>query len=107
MYRKRLKGSQKYNERLARARQTRVENRLELPERNYPTELPALRRRIVVEDYDFGEAVRHEILLYKTSRIDSYRVVVDGQELQGKFGWARVLELVRKAFLRLTSPRST
>jgi hypothetical protein len=103
MYRKRLRGSNKFNERLIRTRLTRLRNRLELPERDYPIELPDLRRRIVVEDYDLGETVRHEILLYKSNRIDCYRAVVDGQEIAGRIGWARILEKIRKAFLRFSN----
>ena len=102
-YRKRLRGSRKFNERLARARQTRTQNRLELPAPNYPRELPKLRRRVTVEDYDCGEVVRHEIELYRSNRIDCYKICVDGKPLSGRFGWARVLELVRKAFIRVSA----
>ena len=103
MYRKRFKGSKKFNERFARARKTRLRNRLELPEIDYPIELPELRRRIIVEDFDFGETIRHEILLYRSNRIDCYRLVVDGQEISNKIGWARVLEILRKAFVRVST----
>ncbi len=102
MYRKRIYGSQKFNERLARARATRLQNRLKLPEIDYPRELPELRRRIVVEDFDGQEIVQHEIELYRTNRIDTYRVVIDGLELADRMGWARVLELTRKAFVRIS-----
>ena len=101
VYRKRLRGSQKFNERLDRSRQTRLRNRLELPEKDYPADLPELRRRIVVEDFDLGETVRHEFLLYRSNRIDIYKISVDGQGLTKKLGWARVLELIRKAFVRI------
>lgn len=84
-YRKRRYGSHKFNERFDRARQTRLRNRLELPERDYPIGLPDLRRKIIVEDFDCGEILRHEILLHKTNRIDCYRIVVDGVELSGRF----------------------
>lgn len=105
-YRKLLKGSPKFNERLERTRQTRLQNRLRLPAPGYPPVVPDLRRRIIVEDYDGGETVRHEILLYKSNRIDVYKIFVHGQPLPKNLGWARVLELIRKAFLRLSSPRS-
>jgi len=61
------------------------------------------RRRIVVEDYDFGRTVRHEFVLLKSNRIDCYRVAVDGRLLPGRIGWARSLEMIRKAFLRATT----
>ena len=101
MYHKRVKGSRKFNERLARAREERQRRRLEGPAPDYPPRLPHLRRRIVVEDFDFGEAVRHEIRLYRSSRVDCYVVEVDGRRLPGRLGWARVLELIRKAFVRV------
>lgn len=103
-YRKRLYGSRKFNERLERTRATALRNRLELPESNYPypIELPELRRKIVITDYDFGEPVTHEILLYRSNRRDCYEISVDGQALPGRLGWARVLEKIRKAFVRVS-----
>ena len=100
-YRKRLYGSKKFNERLKNARRTRLQNRLELPDQHYPVEIPKLRRRVVVEDYDFGEVVRHEILLYRSNRIDCYKVCVDGNLIANRLGWARGLEMIRKAFVRV------
>ena len=67
----------------------------------YPRELPLIRRRVVVEDYDVGQVVRHEFTLARSSRVDCYEVSVDGQRL-GRMGWARALVLIRKAFLRLS-----
>ncbi len=86
---------------MARAREARARLRIANPAPDYPLPLPELRRRIVVEDYDFNEIVRHEILLYRTARVDCYRAVVDSQPLAGRLGWARVLELLRKAFVRV------
>jgi hypothetical protein len=101
MYKKRIKGSRKFNERMERARAERERRRLEGPAPDYPPDLPDLRRRIVVEDFDSGEVVRHELKLYRSSRVDCYVVEVDGERLPGRMGWARVLELVRKAFVRV------
>ena len=92
----------KFNERLARARSTRTQNRLKSPEHSYPRELPELRRKIIVIDYDFGEPIQHEILLHRSNRIDTYKVFVDGNALPGRIGWARVLEMIRKAFIRVS-----
>ena len=100
MYRRREKGSKKYNERLARAREARERKRLEAPAPDYPPELPELRREIVVRDFDFGE-VEHVICLYRANRVDCYRVEVDGKCVARRMGWSRVLELLRKAFLRV------
>jgi hypothetical protein len=49
------------NERLERARAERERRRLAGRAPDYPPELPELRRRIVVEDFDFGEPLRHEV----------------------------------------------
>jgi hypothetical protein len=67
----------------------------------YPPDLPQVRRRLIVEDYDFG-LVRHEFLLEKTGRRDVYLVSVDGQQI-GRMDWSRVVELARKGFVRVGS----
>lgn len=103
MYRNRTKGSQRFNERMRRWRDAKERIRLEGPCPKYPYEPPDIRRRIIVEDYDYGRVVRHEFVLLKSNRIDCYRVAVDGKLLPGRIGWARVLELIRKAFLRATT----
>lgn len=51
---------------------------MDRPAPDYPPILPDLRRRIVIEDWDFGHRV-HVLELHRTSRIDCYRVVADGQ----------------------------
>ena len=101
MYRRRNKGSQRFNERMRRWRERKEQIRLEGPAPYYGPDLPEIRRRIIVEDYDFGRTVRHELVLMKSNRIDCYRVAVDGKLLPGRIGWAKVLELVRKAFMRI------
>jgi hypothetical protein len=102
-FRKRRFGSNKYNAaRVAHSVKVRADKRLTAPQPDYPPILPELRRKIIVEDYDFSEVVRHEILLYRTNRIDCYRVEIDGQELSKRMGWARVLEKIRKAFIRVS-----
>jgi hypothetical protein len=73
------------------------------PPPKYPYEPPDIRRRIIVEDYDYGRMVRHEFVLLKSGRIDCYRVAVDGKLLPGRIGWSKILELVRKAFVRATT----
>lgn len=66
---------------------------------------PLLRRRITVEDFDGAEPTRHVVELYRTPRIDSYRAVVDGREWHPRIGWSRVLDRLRRALPRLSSPR--
>lgn len=97
MYRYRSKGSNKFSHRMQKWW-------VEVPEGpppKYPYEPPNIRRRVVIEDYDFGRTVRHEFVLLKSDRIDCYRVAVDGKLLRHRMGWAKVLELARKAFVRV------
>lgn len=103
MFRRRSTGSQRFNERMRRWRDAKERKRLAGPAPQYPYQPPEIRRRIIVEDYDYGRTVRHEFVLLKSNRIDCYRVAVDGQLLPYRIGWARILELVRKAFLRATT----
>lgn len=67
----------------------------------YPYEPPEIRRRVILEDYDFDRVVRHEFVLHRSNRIDCYRVVIDGHELPQRLGWAKVMEMARKAFVRV------
>lgn len=66
---------------------------------------PKLRRRITIEDFDGYEPVTHVIELHRTSRIDSYRAVINGREWKPRVGWSRVLDGLRRALPRLASPR--
>ncbi len=100
-YINRKKGSKK----LAVMRQAKERKRLDSPTPDYPIELPELRRRIIIIDYDFGKCV-HRIDLYRTSRVDCYRAKADGKPWKDFIGWSKVLEGVRKSFLRVGSPRS-
>lgn len=77
--------------------------RMAAPAPDYPPALPRLRRRIVIKDYDFGERI-HTIDLYRTGRIDCYRVVADGVEWKRRAGWSQVLAGIRRALPRLSSP---
>lgn len=102
MYRRRTRGSQKYMLKIERWRAAQDQRRMEGPAPKYPYEPPDIRRRIIVENYDFDRVTRHEFVLLKSDRIDCYRVAVDGKLLQGRMGWSKILsELVRKAFLRV------
>ena len=57
--------------------------------------LPDLRREIIVVDHDNDEV--HNFRMYKTGRIDQYRVIVDGNLWRDKIGFSAVLEGIRKA----------
>ena len=95
-YRKRTRQSAK----MAAARAAKARLREEGPAPDYPRQMPELRRSIVIVDHDFG-TVEHRIDLYRTSRIDCYKVVADGVEWKHRAGWSRVLAAVRKSFLRV------
>lgn len=66
---------------------------------------PDLRRRLIVEDYDSGKLVRTVIDMHATTRIDSYRVRIDGKVQAGRMGWSRILGLLRVAMPRKCSAR--
>lgn len=70
------------------------------PAPEYPRELPELRRRIIITDFDFGERV-HTLDLYRTSRIDCYKVHVDGKPWKARIGWSKILEGLRKSLPRV------
>jgi hypothetical protein len=89
-------------ETLAKMREARAARRIEGPTPNYPPSLPELRRRIVIEDFDFGHRV-HVLELHRTNRIDCYRVVADGKEWKRRMGWSKILSGLRKSLPRLSS----
>jgi hypothetical protein len=78
-------------------RDARERRRLEGVEPRYPRDLPALRRTLIIIDYDFGR-VEHRIDLYRTPRIDCYRAVADGVEWKHRIGWSKVLAGLRVKF---------
>src|SRR5258708_30805466 len=71
-------------------RDARERRRLEGVEPRYSRDLPALRRTMIIIDYDFGRA-EHRIHLYRTPPIDCYRAVADRVEGKRRVGWAKVL----------------
>lgn len=68
-------------------------------------EPPDLRRRLIIEDYDTGAVLRTVIDMHATSRIDSYRVVIDGKPQAQRLGWSRILDRARLAMPRKCSLR--
>ena len=69
MFRKRTNSSKK----LSAMRVAKEALRLAGDSPDYPAELPELRRRVIVIDYDFGKVV-HRLDFYKTNRVVCYRV---------------------------------
>jgi hypothetical protein len=93
--------SNRYSRQLAAARAARELKRLSGPAPDYPAELPELRREVLVIDYDTGQPVAHHWALYRSARVDCYRVVEQGRPWAGRHGWARVLGQVRQRFPRV------
>ena len=89
----------KYRQQLANMRAAKAAKRESGPAPYYPASLPDLRRRIIIEDFDFGQKV-HVLELFRTNRRDCYRVVADGVEWKDRIGWSRIL-----AGLRMSMPR--
>ena len=98
MYRR----TQRSAEVLARMRLGKDAARISRPAPDYPVPLPDLRRKIVIEDFDFGHRV-HVLELFRTNRIDCYRVVADGMEWKQRIGWSGILAGLRKSLPRVTS----
>lgn len=89
-------------ETLERMRRGRELARMNKTAQGYPAELPDLRRRVIVIDYDFGERI-HTLDLYRTNRVDCYRVVADGVPWKSRMGWSRILAGLRKSMPRMSS----
>lgn len=87
-------------ETLARMQAGKAAARLARQAPDYPPDLPELRRRLIVEDYDFDLRV-HVLEFYRTSRRDCYRVVVDGVLWKPRIGWSRALAGLRKSLPRV------
>lgn len=94
--------SKKRREQLAQMRAARAAKRLSSDAPIYPRELPILRRRLVITNYDFGEVV-HTLDLYQSDRIDCYNVHVDGKPWKSRIGWSRILSGLRKSLPRVLS----
>lgn len=67
-------------------------------------ELPTLRRTVIIIDRDFGLRVTR-LDLWRTNRVDTYRVTVDGAEWR-RMGWSALLAAIRRSMPRVGSPRS-
>ncbi len=89
-------------QRLIAMRAGRERTRLAAPAPDYPVQLPELRRQIIIRDFDFGEKI-HTLDLYRTNRVDCYRVVADGIEWKRRIGWSNILAGLRKSMPRVGS----
>lgn len=89
-------------QKLAAMRRGREAARMAAPAPDYPIALPDIRRRIVIEDFDFGHQV-HVLELHRTNRVDCYRVVADGVEWKRRVGWSKILAGLRKSMPRVSA----
>jgi len=96
MFKKRTGCSKK----LESMRRGKERKRLDGDAPDYPIELPELRRKIVVTDYDYGD-VTHVFECFKTNRVDCYRVLIDGKLWKKRVGWSNILAVIRKGFIRV------
>jgi len=94
------KKAEAQREKLASMRRGREAARLAAPSIDYPVDLPSLRRRIVIESFDFGHDV-HVMEFYRTDRIDCFRVIVDGKEWKRRIGFSKALAGLRKSMPRV------
>lgn len=92
-------------ETLANMRQCKEAKRLASPSPDYPVILPELRKRIIVENFDFGYE-KQVMELHKTNRVDCYNVFIDGKLWKKDIGLSRILEWLRKSNPRLLSERN-
>lgn len=99
MYRLTKKANQQ-RQRLAAMRAGRERARLADSPPDYAKALPYLRRRIMIESFDFGHEI-HILEFFKTDRIDCFRVVVDGVEWKRRIGFSRALAGLRKSMPRV------
>jgi hypothetical protein len=98
--------TRKYSaERLRAMREGKARARLARPAKGRTPELPELRLRITVERFDAGPPSHHVFELLRSSRVDQYRVLVDGIPWCIA-GLSVVLEGLRKATPRLLSERA-
>lgn len=87
-------------QRLLAMRAGRERVRLAAPAPDYPAQLPELRRRMVIENFDFGHEI-HVLEFFRTDRIDCFRVVVDGVEWKRRIGFSKALAGLRKSMPRV------
>ena len=80
MYRRLSKRQQEARARkLESMRRGRDRARMERPAPGRAPELPELRREVIVIDYDSGSPVTNTLHLYRTRRVDTYRIEANGQ----------------------------
>lgn len=77
-------------------REAKERKRLQSPIVEPAPMLPDLRKSIIITNYDFGLEI-HRFELFKTGRIDQYRVEVDGNLWKTRIGLSGILAGLRKS----------
>jgi len=103
MYR-RSKKYQQLRARIAASVAARERKRLQaVSEDNFELDLPDLRKKIEITEYDADGSKTTVLELYQSDRIDCYRVMVNGKLWKQRIGMSRILEGIRKAIPRRMS----
>lgn len=105
MYRRTKSAIERQRRKLAAMRHGRERAALACEPQGRIPDLPELRRVVIVTDHDSGQPVTHRFELLRSRRVDSYRVMIDGQPWRC-CGWSAVCEALRRSHQRLPSPRS-
>lgn len=100
MYRLTKKAAAQRTRRLESMRRGKDASRMARSAEERAPELPALRRQIIIRDFDFGETI-HTLDLYKSDRRDCYRVLADGKPWKDRIGWSAILAGLRKSMPRV------
>ena len=100
MYR-RSKKYQQLRVRAAASVAARENRRLQaVSEDEIELDLPDLRKRIEITEFDSAEPKTTIIELYQSDRIDCYRVMVNGKLWKRRAGMSQILEGIRKTMPR-------
>ncbi|GAA6133292.1 hypothetical protein NBRC116188_00810 [Oceaniserpentilla sp. 4NH20-0058] len=103
MYR-RSKKYQQLRAKVAKSIAAREQKRIEgANEVEIPPLLPELRKKIEITSFDMGEPITITFELFKSDRIDCYKVFVNGKLWKKRIGLSRVLEGIRKSLPRHSS----
>jgi hypothetical protein len=94
------KSSKRYIDQFAKARIAKEQKRLNGHTPNYPSDIPELRRKIVITDFDNDEPIEHVFDLYRSDRIDCYKVYINGALWKNRIGWSNILAALRKSIPR-------
>lgn len=84
-------------------REAKARKREALGPRAAPWSPPALRRIVVVIDFDSGRPMMRMMQLWRGDRIDRYRVRTPRGDARNPAGWSKALVAVRKKMPRVAA----